>query len=31
VGSIARVGVAAFMVAQIQDNRWVRRKPVLVD
>jgi len=31
LGSIARAGVAAFMVAQIQDSRWVRRKPVLVD
>jgi uncharacterized protein YbjT (DUF2867 family) len=29
LGSIARADVAAFMVAQIEDNRWVRRKPVL--
>jgi uncharacterized protein YbjT (DUF2867 family) len=30
LGSIARADVAAFMVAQIEDNRWVWRKPVLV-
>jgi uncharacterized protein YbjT (DUF2867 family) len=31
MGSIARADVVAFMVAQIENNQWVRRKPVLVD
>jgi putative NADH-flavin reductase len=29
-GKISRADVAAFMLAQLADDRWVRRRPVLV-
>jgi len=29
MGEIARADVAAFMLAQLQENTWLRRKPVV--
>jgi hypothetical protein len=30
MGKIARADVAAFMLAQLEQDTWLRRKPVIV-